>query len=98
MDTKILEFCNKYKEKKENDEYIKNNPEPPKVYNDSRARIQFTIAVIEHIPAMFGGNCPNTLFALDDEDLEYLYNKYSKRLQDEMNQNIEEIKEKYKND
>ncbi len=36
------------------------------------------------------------LFTLDDEDLEYLYNKYSKKLESEMLQNIEKVKDNYK--
>ena len=32
---------------------------------------------------------------LDDEDIEYLFNKYSKKLSDEMNVQIKEIQDKY---
>lgn len=35
------------------------------------------------------------LFFLDEEDLKYLYEKYSKKLQDEMNKNIEYVKQMY---
>ena len=37
----------------------------------------------------------SNLFFLDEEDLKYLYEKYSKKLQDEMNKNIEQVKQMY---
>ncbi len=41
-----------------------------------------------------GSSCK--IIDLDNEDLEYLYNKYSKKLKEEMNAQIAEINNKYK--
>jgi len=36
------------------------------------------------------------LFRLDEEDLEYLHKKYSKKIEAEMEQNIAKVKDSYK--
>ena len=40
-------------------------------------------------------NHTENMFILDDEDLKYLYDKYSKKLQDELNENINKLKKEY---
>lgn len=35
------------------------------------------------------------ILKLDDEDIEYLYKKYYSKLEEEMNNNLQEIKERY---
>ncbi len=95
MNTGYLDFCKAYNQKIKNDKDIKENSQHP-LY-DSRDRISFRINVIEICPAMrpiFGYN-GSSLFTLDQEDLEYLFNKYSKKAQEELDKNIEEIKNRY---
>ena len=96
MDTGIRDFCVKYNEKLKNDKDIKENQLD--FFSDYRDRINFNLNV--YVP------CPNTnwmgqyngqnLFRLDAEDLEYLYKKYSKKIEAEMEQNIAKVKDSYK--
>ena len=97
MDTGYKDFCEQYKKKLENDKDIEEND--LEYLTDFRDRISFNVNVFI--------SCPNTqwvggiyngknLFKLDDEDLEYLYKKYSKKIVAEMEQNIVNIKKSYK--
>jgi hypothetical protein len=96
MSTGIRDFCINYNKKLKNDKNIKE--EKLDLLYDYRDRITFNINM--HI------SCPNTrfigqytgqiLFNLDEQDLEYLHKKYSKKIKDEMEQNIEKIKDTYK--
>jgi hypothetical protein len=98
MKTNYKDFCKKYKEKLIVDKDIAENVTD--IFKDIRPRIKFKLVVDEHIPnTIFISNYPSIgipLFVLDKEDLEFLYNKYSKRVKEEMEQNIEKIKENYK--
>lgn len=96
MNKDIKEFCKLYHEKIKNDLEIKNNPKSP--FEDYTDRVTFSISFGKYAPAFFKvdfGRYPNTLFALDQEDLDYLYNKYSKKLQEELDANIEALKKEY---
>lgn len=96
MKTGILEFCTKYLEKLKNDKEIKELEID--VYKDNRPRISFYLKYRFNIPGsptMSLGLSGKTLFDLDEEDLKYLYEKYSKRLTGEMNENIDNVKELY---
>lgn len=95
MDTKIHQFCKKYLEKLKNDKDI---AEVKLDYvQDLRERIGFCVTEYSHTPGCYhlGLYHGNNLFFLDEEDLKYLHDKYSKKLQDEMNKNVDEIKKLY---
>lgn len=98
MKTSIKDFCKKYEEKLINDKDIAER-EMKRMY-DLRDRITFRVNVLSICPSImksfieYGGN---TLFDLDEEDLKYLYNKYSKKIKEEMQENISEIKKMYEN-
>ncbi len=98
MKTGIIDFCKKYEEKLINDKDIAERE--MKRMDDLRDRITFRVNVLSICPAImkifieYGGN---TLFDLDEEDLKYLYNKYSKKIKEEMQENISEIKKMYEN-
>ena len=90
------DFYLKYNEKIKNDKDIKENQLD--FFRDFRPRISFNVNVFEGIPIAtpsFGYNGQN-LFTLDSEDLEYLYNKYSKKTKAEMELNIAKIKDSYR--
>ena len=96
MDTGIRDFCVKYKEKLKNDKDIKENQLD--FSTDFRDRISFNVNMYISCPNTmrgFGYNGQN-LFTLDAEDLEYLYKKYSKKIEAEMEQNIAKVKDSYK--
>ena len=96
MDTGIRDFCVKYNEKLKNDKDIKENKLD--FVSDYRDRISFNVNMYTSCPnAMwsFGYNGQN-LFTLDAEDLEYLHNKYSKKIEAEMERNIAKVKADYK--
>ena len=92
----FYEKIQKYNEKLKNDKDIKENQLD--FFSDYRDRINFNLNM--HV------NCPNTmwkgqyngqnLFKLDEEDLKYLHNKYSKKIEAEMEQNIAKVKDDYK--
>jgi len=92
MNTGYRDFCRKYKEKLKRDLEIK-------IPNSDNLRIKFifNIEIVEKFPvAVFYPPDKKYLFTLDDEDLVYLYNKYSKLIRDELEENIKKIKEEYK--
>lgn len=95
MATGIKTFCLKYKEKLNNDKDI----EEKKLISieDCRDRISFYVNITSTIPAYLTMDSlqGHNLFRLDNEDLEYLYNKYSKKLDEEMETVIEKLKEDY---
>ena len=96
MDTGIRDFCVKYNDKLKSDKDIKENQLDFSI--DYRDRINFNLNMYV--------SCPNTmwmglyngqnLFRLDDEDLEYLHKKYSKKIEAEMEQNIAKVRADYK--
>jgi tRNA G46 methylase TrmB len=100
MSKDIKIFCSKYKEKLKNDEDIKTNTDISPFF-DFRERISFYLSYRKYIPASFeiniiGYNNDTSLFELDSEDLEYFYKKYSKKLNQELEKNIEKLKDEYK--
>jgi len=99
MKTAIRDFCRKYDEKLINDKDIAERDIP--TFNDLRDRITFRVNVLSICPAImksFIEYSGNNLFDLDEEDLKYLYNKYSKKIEEEMRGNISEIEKMYKDD
>jgi len=95
MNTEINRFCKRYAEKLKNDKDIKENPTSS--LSDNRDRISFRIAEFYSTPGTVsvGSSSGINLFYLDAEDLKHLYDKYSKKLQEEMNQNLEKVKQMY---
>jgi len=92
MDTEIRDFCVKYNEKIKNDKDIKDNQ--LYFFSDYRERINFYLNI--HVSCLhYIGNGQN-LFMLDEEDLKYLYKKYSKKIEAEMEHNIAKVKDSYK--
>jgi len=96
MDIGIRDFCVKYNQKLKNDKDIKENQLD--FTSDYRDRINFNLNVYVTSPNTYwmGEYNGQALFRLDEEDLEYLHNKYSKKIQAEMEQNIAKIKDDYK--
>ena len=92
MNVEISEFCTYYKNKKINDKDIEENKLHPT--DDTRDRITFGLSVHISCPMVFVPN-RKTLFKIDDEDLEYLYNKYSKKIDEEMNKNLDDVRRFY---
>lgn len=88
-----LEFCKKYKEKIKL-ESLEENKEG--YYNIHPEYITFSLNMM-HGFGMTIGNIGVNLFTLDKEDLEYLSNKYSKKLVEEMQIEIERVKGNYDN-
>ncbi len=97
MTTGYRDFCEKYKEKIANDKDIRENEVD--FQRDYRDRITFSISIYStcpqavRSPRMFD---ETTMFTLDEEDLKYLYDKYSKKLEAEMEANIAKVKGSYK--
>ena len=95
MNTDYKKFCELRKEKISNDKDIAENEIDANI--DLRKRISFRLNVHEYLPRIITNYYHGIpLFELDDEDLEYFYNKYSKKLRDEMNEKIDSIKKDYK--
>ena len=92
MKTEYRDFCEKYNEKLINDNSIKENK--MSILVDDRVRITFYLSLktlsLKDMPVSY--RTLQTLFELDKEDLEYLYNKYSIKAKEEMKHNIEEMK------
>ena len=95
MKTGVRDFCLKYNEKLKNDKDIQDD----KIvfFRDDRERIKFNVSMNVTIPnamhfRLYGGD---NLFTLDEEDLKYLYHKYSKKVVAEMELNITKVKESY---
>jgi len=95
MTTKILDFCEAYLEKLRTDEDIRENPMD--WGDDYRDRICFKVGFTRNNMHYWGTFLGGTAFImeLDKEDLKYLFDKYSRKLQEELNTNIFQITEKY---
>jgi len=80
MQTPIKDFCQKYK----------NSLEP-----DNRYKPRFWLAY--HMTGHLTGEVYplSGIFELDNEDMEYLFNKYSKRLQEEKDRQLKQIDAEY---
>jgi hypothetical protein len=99
MNKGYLEFCNKYKKKLVNDKEISERKEGKvEPYDDITDRINFRVNMTRAAPGyeVLGINNGDDFFILDQEDLDYLYAKYSKRLNEEMEKNIQEVRDQYK--
>lgn len=108
MSKQILDFCKFYKKKLEIKKKNEKTRMEAEVMKDKKAKalmislagnenVTFSIHVKEHLFSQ-SEITPYTgviLFELDEDDLKYLYDKYSKRLQGEMEDNIHEIKSNY---
>ena len=95
MNSSIRDFFQKCKDKQKKDEDIKNNTNVDFLY-DYRERIAFYIISKTSIPMILGRWQTECFFELDDEDIEYFKNKYNKKLEQEKESNITEIKNSYK--
>ena len=91
MRSPYTEFCLKYKEKLRKDKEIEQFKLDP--MDDYRERINFGLNLYSFYPMHYkvGDYGGTQFFMLDNEDLEYLYNKYSKLLQSEMDEEIKQI-------
>lgn len=98
MNTAIRDFCIKYRQKLNLDKDIEENP-PIWFFDDRRDRIEFRLNVYAKSPSgiVLGYDNGRNLFKLDDEDLQYLYDKYSKKIEQEKKENISEIEKMYEN-
>ena len=94
MNTPIRDFFKKCRDKQKNDEDIKNDL-GINLICDFRERITFHIVSKTSIPRAISP-FPEYFFELDDEDIEYFKNKYHKKLEQEKESNITEIKNSYK--
>ncbi len=96
MNTGYRDFCEKYAEKLKNDKDIKENELD--FFSDFRDRINFNVNVYVTNPRSYwmGGYNGQNLFVLDEEDLKYLYDKYSKKIEAELKENVAKVKESYK--
>lgn len=97
MKTEALDFCKKYQESIRNKEILENE----KILDDisNSFIIKFDKKLIDfYIASKETGRYENKTFLLklDEEDLQYLYEKYSKKAKKELEENIEGLKEKYK--
>lgn len=97
METGYRNFCKTYKEKLETDKDIEENKQS--IFEDHRKRIWFYICSDYSYPMQLPSFIPYKmgakLFNLDKEDLDYLYNKYSNKIEEELQRNIEELKKDY---
>ena len=99
MNTPVRDFCKKYKEKSVNDAHIKkllgSGADPLEAIYDRSESINFYVISMTTIPFSMS-NGREVFFQLDEEDLKYLYDKYYKQIEEEMLNNIEEVRESYK--
>lgn len=87
--TEIRDFCRKYKE------YT--SGVLTKFVKGSKLRFRVNVKD-DSLSLIFPSQSRGNLFELDDEDLKILYDKYSKLVLHERNDNIDEVKNEYKND
>jgi predicted metal-dependent hydrolase len=89
-------FCEQYLAKLESDKEIEKQKNSE--FNPFRQTVPATFELRYYharTPFLFIGGGEYSI-VLDDEDLEYLYKKYSKLLTQELEQNIKELNEDYK--
>lgn len=91
----LLEFKKKVKEKIKNDEILKNVLDKTSLWiSSSIERTEFKLYCTTYTPFQFDRN--NTpVIDLDEEDLEYFKNKYFKKLDEELNNKISDLKKQY---
>jgi len=85
-----LEFCKKYKRKLECNEMLEKE-----LHIDSIEKLTFHLGYEVKYPCIITTQGPYKIFELDNEDIEYLYNKYSKKVVEEMKKKLEKIIEEY---
>ena len=90
MNTAIKDFCKAYKEIPKQRENLKRAIEGYYILDDFEKTMYVTIYANSTFP-----NNGNRTIKLDDEDLEYLYKKYSPLLVSEMEKEISSIKQSY---
>lgn len=105
MDNSIFNFCKEYEGKVKADKDIANLPSVKDgtidldriKQSECLIHVSFHVHVDHYYPgsSIIGYQGGSRTIRLDDEDLEYLHNKYSKKLTEEMNKNVESVKEKY---
>jgi len=97
---KILEFCKRYNKKTKEATPKKDSIYPSYMLTEGRTSQKttiFSLTVEDHDPDYIRiGQSGENLFELDQEDLDYLYHKYSKLLEKELQSEIDEIRKKYK--
>ena len=99
MNKEIKDFCINYKKKLKNDKEIEDRKgDETSIFQDYTERIRFSLNMYKWSPGvMIMGQYNGTnLITLDSEDLEYFYKKYSKKLREEMQSNVEALKDEYK--
>jgi len=97
----IIDFIKKYKERNKNQEIIKNRKplNSHEMISDYVNRINFHLCYSAYCPATihFGGPRYTELLELDEEDIQYLINKYSRKLNKELQETINESTNKILN-
>jgi hypothetical protein len=88
METKYKDFCEKYKERKDITE--KSDKQSLKNLNSKKEDVVFNLVISKS-----GSMIEDISLELDDEDLDHIYSQFSKKLEEEMNKNIEDIKDSY---
>ena len=97
MSTDIKRLCSKIVEKRKNDKSIAESEERLDQSFDFRKRIAFTVSYTERSPGLFPmiGYHGMPTIDLDEDDLDYLYKKYSKKLKLELNDTIKKLEKEY---
>lgn len=91
MKLEYNEFCKAYEDKLN----LKKTNEKRSTLDQEY--IYFSVNLVQGFSSSFNWLSGSNILRLDDEDLKYLHDKYSKELVKEMESNLNEIKEKYKN-
>ena len=95
MDGRLLDFCKRYKRKLADDAEMKRYSEhlmdrvSALVCRERPAANVFTVHHLR-VERAFHSD-PREIFTLDNEDLQYLYNKYSKKLGEELDREKEKL-------
>jgi hypothetical protein len=99
MSDDILRFCTIYKKKLVYDIDICENPmNASDILYDYRDRINFVVSHTITAPGIqIMGPLYTHTITLDAEDLKYLYDKYSKGLSKELEDNIQQVHKLYAN-
>ena len=95
MDGRLLDFCKRYKRKLADDADMKRYSESFAERVSSyitRERPATNVFTVHHlrVDRAFTSD-PREIFTLDNEDLQYLYNKYSKKLGEELDHEKEKL-------
>ena len=97
MKDNIRKFFNLLGETKKNEEINENLIEDKKYHLNYLLDIHnFYLAYQTNYHTIVYNNFPSTLIKLDKEDIEYFVKKYYPKLKEEMEDNLQDIKNKYK--